>query len=132
MQIGIPIVDEGRRNGKVRPFLLSDIDKRTAAARRARELIDAIQTDLGGVDRLAIAEQQLIQRAVIIATIAEDLEAKWLSGEPIDTAMLCTLGNAQRRLLEAVGLRQIPRNVTPELRDYLAGAHPEGLDEAAE
>jgi hypothetical protein len=47
------------------------------------------------------------------------LEARWLSGEEIDPTIYCTLANAQKRLLELVGLRRLPRDVTPSLTDYL-------------
>jgi hypothetical protein len=32
----------------------------------------------------------------------------------------CTLVNAQRRLLETVGLKRVARDVTPSLQEYLA------------
>jgi len=51
--------------------------------------------------------------------LAEHLEARWLSGEEIDPVLYCTLANAQKRLLESVGLRRVPRDVTPSLTDYL-------------
>jgi hypothetical protein len=40
----------------------------------------------------------------MIGTMAEDIEARWLLGEPVDPNALCTLANAQRRLLESLGL----------------------------
>src|SRR5665811_841709 len=83
---------------KVRLLTLADLDGRTHAAKRARELIDAIHADLGGVDQLATGEQQIVQRASLLGCMAEDLEAKWLTGVSIDPAMLATLANAQRRL----------------------------------
>jgi hypothetical protein len=49
--------------GKLRLLTLGHLDGRTAAARRARELIEAIQADLGGGDRLSEGERQLVQRA---------------------------------------------------------------------
>ena len=109
------LVQDGK---KVRLLTLSDLDLRTTAARRAHELIDSVHADLGGVDHLATGEQQLVQRACMIATMAEDIEAKWLLGESIDAAMLCTLSNAQRRLFETIGFRRA-RDVSPDLQTYL-------------
>jgi hypothetical protein len=117
-------------NGKVRFLSLHDIDRRTTAYRKAADLIDAIETDLGGADRLSTGERQLIQRAAVTGAMLEDQEARWLAGEPVDPALYATLGNAQRRMFEAVGLRRQPRDVTPKLSSYLAGAHEEA--EAAE
>lgn len=45
---------------KTRLLTLSHLDGRTAAARRTRELIDAIQRDLGGGERLSEGSRQLI------------------------------------------------------------------------
>jgi hypothetical protein len=103
---------------KARLLTFADLDKRTGAALRASELIDAVVADLGGIDRLAVAEQQIVQRASLLGVMAEDLEAKWLLGESIDATVLCTLANAQRRLFEAIGLQRRQRDV-PSLADYL-------------
>jgi hypothetical protein len=77
MSADVPTIEDGK--SKVRLFTLSDLDKRTSAARRARELIDAIHSDLGGEDRLATGERQIIQRAALLGSLAEDLEARWLT-----------------------------------------------------
>ena len=96
-----------------RLLTLADLDHRTTAARRAHDLIESIHTDLGGVDRLATGEQQIVQRAALIGTMAEDVEARWLAGQSVDPNILCVLANAQRRLFEALGLSRRSRNVTP-------------------
>ena len=101
------------RGEKLRLFSLSDIDKRTAAYRRTIALIEMLEADAGGHDRLSTGERALIQRAAVTAALAEHLETRWLSGGEIDPAMYCTLGNALRRLLESVGLRRVPRDVSP-------------------
>ena len=105
--------------GKARLLSLADIDRRTAAYRKTCELISSIEADAGGHERLTTAERQIIQRAAMTGAMIEDLEARWLAGEAIDPALYATLGNAQRRLFETVGLRRVPRNVTPNLSDYL-------------
>ena len=61
----------------------------------------------------------------MIGTMAEDIEARWLLGEPVDATVLCTLANAQRRLFESVGLSRRPREVTPSVDDYVATATDE-------
>jgi hypothetical protein len=78
-----------------------------------------MEVDAGGSDRLSTGERQIIQRAAITGAVLEDIEARWLEGEPLDAALYATLGNAQRRLLETVGLRRVPRDVTPSLADIL-------------
>ena len=105
--------------GKTRLLSLHDIDRRTAAYRKTADLIDAIENDLGGPDHLSTGERQIIQRAALTGALLEDLEARWLSGEPIDPALYATLGNAQRRLFETVGLKRQARDVTPKLSQYI-------------
>jgi hypothetical protein len=119
----------GGTQGKLRFLSLHDVDRRTAAYRKTVDLISAIEADLGGADRLSTGERQLIQRAAVTGAMLEDQEARWLSGKDIDPALYAALGNAQRRMFEAVGLRRQPRDVTPKLSSYLAGAPAE---EAAE
>jgi hypothetical protein len=102
-----------RRGAKTRLRSLADLDGRTAAYRRTCELISAVEADLGGADQLSTGERQIIQRAALTGALAEDLEARWLDGEDIDPALYATLGNAQRRLLEALGLQRRARLVQP-------------------
>jgi hypothetical protein len=109
----------GNGGGKIRLLSLHDLDRRTAAYRRTVDLIEQIETDAGGHDRLSTGERQIIQRIALTCTLTEHLEARWLSGGEIDPALYCTLANAQKRLLELVGLRRVPRDVTPSLTDYL-------------
>ena len=105
---------------KLRLLTLDQLDHRTAAAKRCRDLIAAIELDLGGSDRLSTGERQIIQRAAITGAVLEDIETRWLAGEPIDPARYATLGNAQRRLLETIGLRRRARDVTPSVDEYVA------------
>jgi len=105
---------------KLRLLTLDQLDHRTAAAKRCRDLIGAIELDLGGSDRLSTSERQIIQRAAITGAVLEDIETRWLAGDPIDPALYATLGNAQRRLLETIGLRRRARDVTPSVDEYVA------------
>jgi hypothetical protein len=86
-------------------------------------LIERVAADLGGTDRLSTAEQQLVRHAAITGAMIEDMATRWLSGQPVDPAMFCTLSNSERRLYETVGLKRQPRDVTPNLREYVAAAY---------
>ena len=119
MPADAPEMQGGNAGGKVRLLSLHDLDRRTAAYRRTVDLIEQIETDAGGHDRLSTGERQIIQRIALTCALAEHLEARWLSGEEIDPVLYCTLANAQKRLLESVGLRRVPRDVAPSLTDYL-------------
>jgi len=112
-------IQAGNGGGKVRLLSLHDIDRRTRAYERTVSLIEAIEDESGGHDQLTTGQRQIIQRIALTCALAEHLEARWLSGEEIDPAVYCTIANAQKRLLELVGLRRVPRDVTPSLTDYL-------------
>lgn len=105
---------------KVRLMTLSDLDGRTAAARAARALIGDLESDLGGADRLSAGERVIVGRAAVATAMIEDIEARWLSGRPLDVAAYCALVNVQRRLLTTVGLQRRSRDVTPDLASYVA------------
>jgi hypothetical protein len=99
---------------------LPGVDGRSALARRARDVMAAIVSDLGGVDQLSEAELQLVRRATLISVQCEKWEADAVAGQdiPIETygAMTDRLGRAFQRL----GLKRRARDVTPPLRDYLS------------
>jgi hypothetical protein len=84
----------------VRLLTLADLDKRTTAAKRARDLIRKVHGDLGGTEHLATGEKQVVQRAVLLGVMAEDIGSRWLLGEAVDPTVLATIANAQRRLLD--------------------------------
>jgi hypothetical protein len=116
----IDIAHNKSSSGKARLLSLHDIDRRTAAYQKTVALITAIEADLGGSDRISTGERQIVQRAALTGALVEDLETRWLQGQPIDPAVYCTLANCQRRLLETVGLRRVPREVVPSPLQYLA------------
>ena len=89
--------------------------------------------DLGGDDCISAAELSIIRRASVIATELERLKSKFaLAGEaaPSDLDLYQRGAGYLRRLLEAIGLKRRPRDVTPTLDEYLASAH-RAQDEAA-
>jgi hypothetical protein len=76
----------------------------------------------GGTDNLTEGTRQLCQRAALLSAITEDLETRWLSGEPTDLGLYFMACNTQRRILATLGLeRQGPRDVSPSLAGYLSG-----------
>ena len=105
--------------GKTRLLTLGHLDGRTAAARRARELIEAIEADLGGADRLSEGSRQLVQRAAVLGAYIENCEARWLGGQVVDLSDYLAAINAQRRVLATIGLDRRARNVTPTVAQYV-------------
>lgn len=104
---------------KVRLLTLADLDGRTNAAKTARALMQAIESDLGGDGSLSAAERVLAHRAAIATAMCEDLESRWLQGQPIDMPAYTTLSNVVARLLRTVGLKRVAKDITPDLADYI-------------
>ena len=95
-------------------------------ARRFKDLVQLVCADLGGVDYLSEGERQLVRRAAALSAECERQEALWARGEAeFEILAYCTLTNSLRRVLETIGLKRVPRDVTPRLADYLAA---QGLD----
>jgi hypothetical protein len=65
-------------------------------------------------------QAEVITTASLMGAMIRDRAASYLEGEDVDLASFITLANAQRRHLEALGLVRRARNVTPDLKDYLA------------
>jgi hypothetical protein len=83
-------------------------------------LVEAIEKDLGGGDRLSEGERQLVQRAAVLGAFIESCEVQWLGGAAVELQDYLAAINAQRRVLATIGLERRARNVTPDLHDYLA------------
>jgi hypothetical protein len=49
----------------------------------------------------------------------EDMEARWLSGHPLDVPAYAALTNVVSRSLRILGLQRRPRDVTPDLTSYI-------------
>jgi hypothetical protein len=99
------------KQGYIRFLTVRDLDGRSRAAMRCRELVGAFQSDLGGEDALSTSQKQLVQRAAILATQLEDFEVRWSLGEPIELTGYMAAVNCQRRVLEALGIERRARNV---------------------
>jgi hypothetical protein len=110
---------EGRSrigNGRA---LLPDVDGRSAAMRRYKEVLGQLMADLGG--RPTEAQTIIARRAATLAVWCEGVEADMANGKSLDIAPFTTAANTLRRLLADLGLERRLRDVTPSLATYLAG-----------
>jgi hypothetical protein len=108
------------RHGYIRFLTLKDLDARSRAAGYAKQLAGALESDLGGADRLSAAQRQLVQRAAVLSSQCEDFETRYLLGEPVELPDYLAATNCLRRVLLALGLDRKPRDITPSLTAYLA------------
>jgi hypothetical protein len=101
-------------------------DGRGPWARRLRDVIALHVADQGGIDAISEAKCSLIRRAGALTVELERIEAKFATsaaGEN-DFGTYVTGTNSLRRVLEAIGLHRVARDVTPDLRTYLAEPAP--------
>jgi hypothetical protein len=98
------------RAGKLKLITISDLDGRTVAAKRVREVVNSLLGDLATVP--SEAQRQLIQRASLLSTILESEETKLLSGEQVDLATYLSAVDRLRRVLMALGLERKARDVS--------------------
>ncbi len=103
--------------------ILSDVDGRSVWVRRFRDVIESHVADLGGGQVVSEAERSIVRRAAALTVELERLESQFATvGEAAPDALdlYQRTAGSLRRLLEAVGLQRRSRDVTPDLRDYIA------------
>jgi len=103
---------------------LGFVDGRTEAARRFRDVLVEITSDLGGSDTLSEGQRQLARRAAMMSVQCETLEAKSIAGEEIDLDLYGALSDRIGRAFTRLGIKRAARNVTPDLRDYIRSQTP--------
>ena len=106
---------------KLRLMTLGDLDGRTASAKRARALVQDLESDLGGSSRVSAGQRELVTRAAVIGALVQDSEARMLTGEEVDMPGYLHAVKVQRQLLDTLGLDRRIKDVTPPLQDYIAG-----------
>jgi hypothetical protein len=127
IQTDCPANPSPKAGTRVRLRSLADLDRRTRAAQMTFELRDRILADLGGMDRLSAMEMEVVDNAAMLGAMIKDAGTAYLSGDPTDLTEFMALTNAQRRLLEAIGMRRRPRDITPDLSDYISDQDEEGV-----
>ncbi|MEY9671487.1 hypothetical protein ABIE93_001421 [Bradyrhizobium elkanii] len=96
------------------------LDMRTSYALRFRDILRIHTDELGPT--ASEAELAIVRRAATLIVQLEQMEAKFAVEDASPTALETyqRLANSMRRLLESVGLKRRPRDVTPNLHEYLA------------
>jgi hypothetical protein len=88
--------------GKVTVMSLADLDGRTNAARRAKEVIGELEREYGSSEDLPVEQRMRIVDLAILNAMSEDLAVKFFLGEPVDRIEFATLVNAKRRALDSL------------------------------
>jgi hypothetical protein len=88
---------------------LPDVDNRSALARRYRDIITAIVTDLGG--DVPQTKMQVIRRFAFCCVAAERLEAAAANGEQVDALEHMQLSSTIGRLAARIGTARVAKTV---------------------
>jgi hypothetical protein len=92
-------------------------DGRSAVARRYRDVLNELISDLGGDP--SGAQSAIARRASALCVVCEQAEAEMVAGGVLDLAEFTTAANSLRRLLSDLGLERRARDITPSLSQYL-------------
>lgn len=125
MEAESPADGSPKGGAKVRLLSMSDLDRRTTAARQAFEFRDRLISERGGKDGMGTLRLAMLDSVAMLSAMIRDLEIRWLKGDKVDLAELATLMNARRREALIIGVDPAARDVTPStMRDRLMGTRP--------
>jgi hypothetical protein len=92
----------------------------TAWARRFRDVLAQIVSDLSGAEGLSEGQRQLARRAATISIQCERMEGEAAAGAEINLEEYGRLTDRLGRAFQRLGLKRQARDVTPTLSEYLA------------
>ena len=123
MQAGKAVDLRPKAGGKLRLLTLSDLDGRTAAAKRARSLAAALADELGGA--ITASQGAAVERAATLVALAEDVRSRRLAGDVKSVSLedLVRVDAAADRALRRLGLKRTEAPPTMTIRDVLEAEH---------
>jgi hypothetical protein len=80
------------------------MDRRGPVARRFRDLVHQVTSDLGGAQELTENQRQIVRRIASMSVWCESQEADMAAGLEVDMGKFTTVSNSLRRLCESIGL----------------------------
>ena len=96
-------------------LLSSEVDGRSAPAKRFRDILAEIASDLGGADIMSEGQRQLARLAAAMAVEAEQMTSQSISGEaPLDVEAFGKLADRIGRTFQRLGIRRVPKPVGPQ------------------
>ena len=106
--------------------LLLKGDVNSPWARRYRDVIASLTSDLGGRDRIGEAKAALIRDCAALEIVLEKMRGRMSEGQNVDAEAYARIAAHRRRLLETLGLERVARDVTPPtLEHFLGNLKPE-------
>jgi len=100
---------------------MKDVNCRGGVPYKIRKTARLLSSDLGG--DLSIAQTMMVQRAGVLQALLEHAEVGYLLGRSgVALGDYVAMVAAQTRVLKLLGLKRVPRDVTPSLGEILREA----------
>ena len=77
-----------------------------------RSLVRALAQDLAS--DLSTAQRMLVMRVALLEALCTHTEAAILLGQEVSLGDYLQMANTQRRLLQTLGLKRVPKDITPD------------------
>ena len=90
-------------------FVDETVDGRSKEARRFRDVLAEIVSDLGGADHLSEGQRQLARRCAMMSVECERMEGEAVSGKAIDLEAFGKLSDRIGRAFQRLGLKRVPK-----------------------
>ena len=97
-----------------------DVDGRSAEAKRFRDVLSEILSDLCGSDSLSEGQRQLSRRAALLSVRGEAMEAAAVMGEAFDLAAYGSLTDQLGRCFNRLGLKRVARQINNPILDHFS------------
>jgi hypothetical protein len=132
MQPNSPAIVAGSlpdRRRKLRLLTVGHLDGRSLASKRARAIAAELEQSFGGM--VTRVQRQAIERAAMLVTLAEDLVARRLAGEPILVGDVLRAEGVAKRAIRAV-LAERPMPPAPPRFSPMKAVREEAARKATE
>jgi hypothetical protein len=86
--------------------VLPGVDQRSAIARRYRDVIGAIISDLGGLERVTEIKLHLIRKFASLVVQTETMESDLARGQQINVMRFCKMSSTMIRLGSRIGIKR--------------------------
>ena len=102
------------------PDFINRLSRRYSLARIVLDRRDALETHLGGSERLSYVQRSLVKRVIWLELLTERYEQKVANGEEVDVGAISQLGNTLKGFYKDLGVSPTAKPVR-KLRDIIEG-----------
>lgn len=86
---------------------VAQLDGRLQAVKDYRLFVDALVDQLGGVEAVSLVKKAMVERFAMLTIQLSAMDARALTGEPVDMAAYATISGAAGRIANLIGLNRV-------------------------